>query len=695
MTTLMPNNEDQPSVTPAVEAAIGAMLPGLEALWTETFGDPSVCVAILDGPVDISHPCFAGADLSPIETLAPGVADRGQATAHGTHVASLIFGQPESPVHGLAPHCRGLILPVFRTDSHGSILPCSQVDLARAITSAVQHGAHVINISGGELAASAEAEHLLENAVRYCAEQEVLIVAAAGNNGCECLHVPAALATVLAVGATDAQGVPMPVSNWGSAYQTQGLLAPGDRIPGANPSGGTSELSGTSFATAIVSGVVALLLSQQQQRGQSFSPQSVREALLRSAHACDPQIVADCAPYLVGHLNLPGAQAQLTTPGEPLPASPASAPELDTGGQPTAMPEVSMMNLNERNLTVQDHSPIEPMEGVDAAQVNGAAPESETPIDLSSPPALETAPVLVDPAPSRMAASTAPAITPTVPVVSSQVSPSVAAVAAPPGPSSQVYALGDLWYDLGTEAHRDSIAQAMDPNRNNPSDPVQLLAHLGTEGNEWDAAAVTWTLRVDQVPIYAIQPGGPFASEVYKQLQRYLSAHVEGQIERISVPGYLAGSTALSNGQVVPIIIPEPRGMYSWSTAELVRKTTGASAAPGQAESTQNFLERVYYELRNLGVTPQERAINFAATRAFHLENVFESASQQELELDRIEVDQSPVCRPESDCWDVRLTFFNPAERLNHAKRVYRFTIDVSDVIPVVIGPLRQWSEYT
>ncbi|WP_394325532.1 cyanobactin maturation protease PatG family protein [Methanosarcina barkeri] len=55
---------------------------------------------------------------------------------------------------------------------------------------------------------------------------------------------------------------------------------------------------------------------------------------------------------------------------------------------------------------------------------------------------------------------------------------------------------------------------------------------------------------------------------------------------------------------------------------------------------------------------------------------------------------KSPICRPDSDCWDVKLTFFDPLHREEVARMVYRFTIDVSDVVPVSIGDLRSWSIY-
>ena len=58
---------------------------------------------------------------------------------------------------------------------------------------------------------------------------------------------------------------------------------------------------------------------------------------------------------------------------------------------------------------------------------------------------------------------------------------------------------------------------------------------------------------------------------------------------------------------------------------------------------------------------------------------------------DSIDVQKSPFCRINSDCWDVKLKFFDP-ENGRRAKKVYRFTIDVSDTIPVTLGEVRSWS---
>jgi len=70
------------------------------------------------------------------------------------------------------------------------------------------------------------ADRILERAIRLCADNHVLVVAAAGNDGCECLSPPA-FPSVLAVGAMGEDGEPLDISNWGEAYRSKGVLEPG------------------------------------------------------------------------------------------------------------------------------------------------------------------------------------------------------------------------------------------------------------------------------------------------------------------------------------------------------------------------------------------------------------------------------------------------------------------------------------
>jgi hypothetical protein len=612
------------------------LVSGIRELWAQTLGDPAVCIAVLDGPVDLSHPSLKGANLTRGETLAPGMADFGPASRHGTHVASVIFGRHDGPVPGVAPRCRGVLLPIFQSLGEQSFQPCSQLDLARAITQAVQQGAHVVNISGGQFSPSGTAHPLLADVVRDCVRRGVLIVAAAGNDGCACLHVPAALDSVLAVGAMDARGEPLSSSNWGP-YGIQGILAPGVDILGAKPGGGTTRAAGTSYATALVSGIAALLVSLQRKRGLTASPLLVREALLRSAIGCFEQPTTDCRRLLGGRLNVNGAVTVLTR-------------SMSTMSDSTAAPIESAPH--------QDY------------------PATQTPLAASGNMVLPAA-----------------------------VQPS--ACGCQTGASQMVYALGQLGYDLVSEARLDGLAQTMagiagasTSERVLAFDARRMLAYL--DEHPWDSAAVEWTLSLDGTAIYAIRPQGPFAAETYKQLRQYLREQLDEGVERVSIPGVVAGKATLLLGQVVPVVVPELRGMFSWTAAALTEAVAGpaptAEAAQHELDAhaqrkagVRNFLDRVYHGLRNLGLTPQDRAINFAATNAFVFDKVYEAALKEKMELESVNVVRSPICRPGSDCWDVEVYFFYPERQVQTVRRVYRFTVDVSDTVPVTVGPTRSW----
>jgi cyanobactin maturation PatA/PatG family protease len=632
---------------------IAAVIPGLQELWDVTLGNEQILTAILDGECDRSHPSLAGAKLTQLDSLVPKVSSQGLATQHGTHITSIIFGQHHGGVQGIAPQCRGLSIPIFTDGKNNSIAPCSQIDLARAILSAANHGVHIINISGGQLTPSGEADPLLANAVRHCAEQNILIIAAVGNDGCDCLHIPGAIPSVLAVGAMNAEGIPLDFSNWGERYRTQGLLALGEAIVGAKLGGGITASTGTSYATAIVSGVAALLLSLQVKQGQAPNPQAVRTAILQSAIACDAQPAPDCRRILAGRLNVKGAMLVLLQQGK------------------------TMDENLEESATVQS-----------------------APIKAANPPPPPVQPQIPAVQAATYSSPSSEVISPAVqtqvlsPQLQAQVNPSTISPAAcscgggSGAPAQLVYALGQLGYDFGTEARRDSIQQHMGEGAN-PHDPRQFLAYL--EENPWDAAAVIWTLSLDATPIYAIQPFGSYAERGYERLRQFLREQLEEGVERISVPGVIMGQVMLMSGQTVPVIVPTLRCMYSWTTSALIEVVCGSTPDESAADGVVNFLERVYYELRNLGITPQERAINYAATNAFNVERIFETAIREEMDLDTIEVEPSPLCRPGSECWDVKLTFFNPRRVFEQARKVYRFTVDVSDVCPVSVGRVRSW----
>jgi subtilisin family serine protease len=745
-------------------------IPGLSELWADTLGDPAITIAVLDGSVDLSHPCFAGALVTPL----PGVASRcpaagdGPMTRHGTHVASMIFGRASGGVTGIAPGCRGLIVPIYSDEASA---PTSQRELAHGINQALAAGAHVINISAGELSETGEADSILLSAVRDCHHQGVLIVAAAGNDGCRCLHVPAAIPTVLAVGAADENGNPLESSNWGDAYRAHGVLAPGRNMLGAAPGGGLAQKSGTSFATAVVTGVVGLLLSVQRKRGAAPEPLTVRAAILETAISCEGERFAHRPQCLVGRLNVPGAHA-LIAPFHLRHTqmfderSRASRVHPGDISQPAAACSSGLIPQEEAGTSASD---IAPRTVAGASTGATSAPVVHAPDSGQIGAAAQTSGAAVTGLPQAAPSMTGRAgdsVTEWVRgIVSSGDGSCSCGAAAAVG--AHVFALGVLGYDFGTEARRDTFASLMpdvhpsgmypfvaeagvSPLPPNPHDPRQMVNYLagfprpqppfpnvggypklappmfakeslsapagypGYEASPWDAAELIWTLNIELTPIYAIRPSGGFAADTFQRLVSFLdgqnrSPQDEAYVERICIPGHFSGETVrLFSGQVVPVVVPSLRGMFGWNITALSaaalskvkERTTSTARSPEEVDKAmqnvrdglRNFLDRVYHDLRNLGVTSAERALNFAATNAFQSVAVLADAASRGMELDTITTERSAFCRKDSDCWDVKLRFYDPHNVLS-ARLVSRFTVDVSDIYPVLVGPVRTWSE--
>jgi cyanobactin maturation PatA/PatG family protease len=172
-----------------------------------------------------------------------------------------------------------------------------------------------------------------------------------------------------------------------------------------------------------------------------------------------------------------------------------------------------------------------------------------------------------------------------------------------------------------------------------------------------------------------------------------MSLATGGDEQRISLPGFISGTTRLLNGMNVPTVYPDLRGMYRWRSEDLIANTK-ALDAEGPVDSDQkllDFLNIVYYGLRNFGVAPQDRALNFAATNAYQAREALAHAARNSLVLSGINVVKSPICRPDSDCWDVELVMFDDDPERIRPSWTYRYTVDVSEVIPVTIGRMRYW----
>ena len=149
-----------------------------EAAWPLSRGQ-GVTVAVIDSGVSRTHVKLAGQVLDGNDFVDPGGPGDCDNDGHGTLVAGLIAGRdtPESPFHGVAPDAR--ILPVkVLPDSRPVNNPDMSQRIADAIVWSVEHGASIINLS----LTTPDTPDLV-NAVKYAASEDVLLVAAAGNNG--------------------------------------------------------------------------------------------------------------------------------------------------------------------------------------------------------------------------------------------------------------------------------------------------------------------------------------------------------------------------------------------------------------------------------------------------------------------------------------------------------------------------------
>jgi len=640
-------------------------IAGLTTLSQETSGTPRICIAILDAPVDRSHPCLESAEIEQ-----RWLGDLSHCSAHGTEVASVMLGAARAGVSGIAPHCRAVSIPIFECDP-GRRPSTHQQRLAGAICEALCAGAQVINVSAGESVGDRRAHPDLIEAVRACAAAGVLIVSAAGNEGCDCLHVPAALPCVLAVGAMSWDGNPLPGSNWGAIYGTQGILAPGENIPvaGPGPNGGSALRTGTSYATAVVSGVAALLLSRELKLKRPVRPLLIRKALLAAAAESAPLTVGESRRLLAGRLHLPRAIQLLDT-------------WSDTMTDETNV-DLAIECTTEAITPSSEIRPAGPLEGKWEIQ------NLETNAFVEPAAAIERPPL-------------------------SAVLPSSCGCGCPGSSARQiVYALGQLGHDFGNETALDAFKQQMAhefPGKS-PLDPSQLREFLAAkkEKEPWHASALLWVLKIGELPIYAIRPEGPYDREGYDVLQKYFHEQFphrneKGEdvpgVERIAVPGVITGKVTLFNGQEVPVVNPDLRGVRNWSIRELIQ--AAKQAAPGAAgltpeqsgqvdELAEEFLHRIYFDLRNSGRLPQERALNYAGTNLFGPMEILTKMLRANYALDVIQVMRSTLGRPGSDCWDVTLTFFNPAQPQQSVRWIHRFTVDVSEVIPVTVGDIRSW----
>lgn len=234
---------------------------GIQTAWNTTRG-AGVTIAIIDTGVDGSHPDLTGTVIGGTDVSGVGAANGqtpvGTDSNHGTMVASLLVGHGHGPgggdgIIGVAPAAK--ILSVSVGFGVGAV--DSDEQIAKAVRWSADHGADIINMSLTRN--TLDWPTSWDDAFLYAMKKGVIIVAAAGNRGSGTTEVgaPATMPGVVVVAGVDQSGnASFDASSQGI---TLSVAAPSEGLVGAGPGGAYYSWAGTSGATPIVAGVLALI----------------------------------------------------------------------------------------------------------------------------------------------------------------------------------------------------------------------------------------------------------------------------------------------------------------------------------------------------------------------------------------------------------------------------------------------------
>lgn len=266
-----------------------------EAAWAKAGnrGSKQVVVAVIDTGVDSSHKDlapnmvsgydFAGGDSDPMDETSA------QNPGHGTHCAGIIgaAGVVEGGIIGLAPDVS--LMPIRFLDKNGG------GDLNNGIKSidfAIEKKVDIISASWGAAISRAQAKPLIE-AVERAEKAGIVFVVAASNDGknndtFEVYPAKAGLSNTIAVAASNSGDGKPQWSNFGRS--TVDVAAPGDAIMSTLPGNKYNNLSGTSMATPLVAGLVALIKANDP----NLKPSEIRSLIQATGAKVAIQTACDC-----------------------------------------------------------------------------------------------------------------------------------------------------------------------------------------------------------------------------------------------------------------------------------------------------------------------------------------------------------------------------------------------------------------
>jgi len=266
----------------------------IEGAWNQTYGSPSVVIAIIDSGIDLDHPDLIpnlwtnpgeipsnGLDddnngyVDDIEgwNFVNGTSDLMDDNGHGSLVAGIAAAKTGNAIGiaGVCGNCR--IMPIKVMQSSGI---ANYSDIAAGINYAASKGAKVINLSLGGYANS----QAVRDAVNATIAQNIVIIAGTGNDNLSTPFYPAAYTNVIAVAGTTSSDTRVSSSNYGTWVD---VTAPGENILTTALGSDYVATSGTSMASPFVAGLAGLLLSINP----SWTPALVASQLSHTADNID------------------------------------------------------------------------------------------------------------------------------------------------------------------------------------------------------------------------------------------------------------------------------------------------------------------------------------------------------------------------------------------------------------------------
>lgn len=268
--------------------------------------DP-VVIAVVDDAVDIAHPDLAsnlwtnpatgdhGFDFADMDgDPSPPASASSTFFNHGTHVAG-ISNAATNNAQGIASLAYNVELMALKCAANSSANPRQFGILAvvNGINYAVANGADIINLSLGTTVNFPPMEQAILNA----RVNDVMVVAAAGNDNTNVAPFPGGYADVITVASTDGADQRSSFSNYGPWVD---ISAPGSNILSTLPGNNYGTLSGTSMATPLVASALALMKSYRPSVPNDF----LIDCLLNNTtdiSALNPSYIGDLGS---GRLNI-------------------------------------------------------------------------------------------------------------------------------------------------------------------------------------------------------------------------------------------------------------------------------------------------------------------------------------------------------------------------------------------------------